>query len=554
MRRAILICLVILACADTVRRFLPDLLRQDLFHVDACQHVWWTYRFIDPAFFPNDPIADFMSLPIFAPPAYRALYWAGVHLMDPQVFSDLLPLLLAPIVWWLAWRLGHRVGGFLGGAASMVFMFYAETLTELSGGVARSFGLPLLMGGMLAVLERRLIGLGVIFVIGSLLYPPVVITLGLTSGIVLGWRALRSRSLPRGWVGLAILGTVAIACIGAVHFRPPPPGVGPKVTGAQARLMPEFGPAGRSSFFLPPEMWREFYFTRMRSGLDLSPEVFVVATVISLLSLLFLRHVVPPEAFVLAITSLGLFVVAHLTLFMLYLPNRQVVWSFPIFGMLWTASVTGWLVRGARVNRVAMACISRRWVQVALFVFILTKTGQSAWQCAYQTNAFLRDPAAMRYVWTSTPDFDKAIDFLRAMPKETMVIAFPADADVIPLRAQKSVLANRETAMAYYLGFYYPIAERMRGQLAAYFSDRWEEVDALADQYGARVAFVNRARFENGTTAYVFEPFSADNRERFQRNRGRFVLLNPPAERILFESGDILIVRVGQTAQLPSGR
>ena len=37
-----------------VREFLPALLRADLHDEDFAHHIWWTYRWIDPALFPND--------------------------------------------------------------------------------------------------------------------------------------------------------------------------------------------------------------------------------------------------------------------------------------------------------------------------------------------------------------------------------------------------------------------------------------------------------------------------------------------------------------------
>jgi hypothetical protein len=51
-------------------------LAPDLFHRDAQQHVWWTYRFADPRLFPGDFIARFFAQPAMAPPGIRAIYGA----------------------------------------------------------------------------------------------------------------------------------------------------------------------------------------------------------------------------------------------------------------------------------------------------------------------------------------------------------------------------------------------------------------------------------------------------------------------------------------------
>ena len=79
---------------------------------DARQHVFWTYRFADPALFPGDPLVRFISSPRFDPPGYQALYAVGAPLLDALLFSKLLGLALALLAGWLAWRdTLHCVGG-----------------------------------------------------------------------------------------------------------------------------------------------------------------------------------------------------------------------------------------------------------------------------------------------------------------------------------------------------------------------------------------------------------------------------------------------------------
>src|SRR3954471_19032537 len=68
----IITVLVLVALLDQCRHCLAPLLRQDVYHFDACQHVWWTYRYRDPQLFPNDPIAQYMSQPVFGTYGYKA--------------------------------------------------------------------------------------------------------------------------------------------------------------------------------------------------------------------------------------------------------------------------------------------------------------------------------------------------------------------------------------------------------------------------------------------------------------------------------------------------
>ncbi len=58
---------------------------------DVRQHVFWMFRFLDPAVFPNDPIADYFQS--IAPPGFSALYRALAALgIDPLLASKVIPL------------------------------------------------------------------------------------------------------------------------------------------------------------------------------------------------------------------------------------------------------------------------------------------------------------------------------------------------------------------------------------------------------------------------------------------------------------------------------
>jgi len=147
-----------------------------------------------------------------------------------------------------------------------------------------------------------------------------------------------------------------------------------------------------------------------------------------------------------------------------------------------------------------------------------------------------------------------AMAFLRTLPKATLVAAHPRDADEVPLLAQRSVLASRETALPYWLGYYRRVSERIEASLDALLATRWEEVDALQTRFGVEVFLVNLERFSESGWHYA-EPFDSRMLERFQRGRQEgFVLFNPPEDRILFREGDWMVVRVGPDREVARAR
>jgi hypothetical protein len=298
--------------------------------------------------------------------------------------------------------------------------------------------------------------------------------------------------------------------------------------------MPEFGPWGRSRFFVNDPV--TFYIAQPRSGLQWKPWALAVTVALVAGSAVAFRRAVPFEAWALLGTSLFGFVLSHLTLFALYLPSRYVKYTLPVFLWLWLAAVMpralAALERWSWGQRLRGAL--RRWpVLVTLAALALGV------ETARTTRTLYKE--------LSTPpsaDREKMFAFLATLPKDTLVAAHPMDADEIPLRSRRSVLASRESAQPYFPRYYARIAERIAAELAACFAFDWKDVDALRDRYGVSV-FVANAQRHRHLWAY-FVPFAEAVSKQIERGqREGFVLQNPPAERVLFRSGDYTVVRVG---------
>lgn len=527
-----------LAVAAIAAHFLPRILRKDLIFGDQCQHVFWTYRFRDPSLFPNDPIADFMSRPLFAPWGYMALYRALVPFFDAQRLATWIGVALAPLVVFFSWRLGVVVSGgrALGGAVAATSAIFAENLLHgVAGGLPRSFAVPILLLGVYGVFVRRLELLGAALLFSALFYPPDIVNLGLFAAIVLGVRALRERRLPEGSPVLLALGLVAAAVLASVYLSPLPEGIGPKTTLADARVMAEFNAGGRSQFFQKDPL--RFFFRNPRAGLGMGLKTVAGFAAFAAVSAIAFGRAIAPEIWALGASALAAFSLAHATLFSLHLPNRYAVHALPAFAMcLFSAVIPRALdaLAATRPGVRAAALFGRPRVFLALFA--LGFLGAGAWS-ATTIREKLRTPIP--------PGREEALAFLETLPKSALVAAHPEDADEVPLRARRSVLANMETSLPYYLGFYRLVSERIAASLAACFATSWADLDRLHERYGADVFFVNRARYEGEGWKY-YAPFEEAARAAFDRGRREgFALLDPPPERVLFRAGDYAVVRLG---------
>jgi len=526
----------------SLSNFLPFLLRDDWQHDDVYQHVWWTQRFADPGLFPGDPIYDFYARPLFAPFGYRLIYRLLVPFFGAERVSELLPFALAAVLATLVFALGKRAanGSDFGGVAAVTVLCVSRFLPMYAGqGLPRFFAMPVLalflwaLGG-----ERRLI-VGLSFLAAALFYPPDVVVMALAYLIHVGPALLRDRREWWRWLGAAVPVVVAAGVLLAVYGQPQPPSVGPKLTLEMARSMPEFHEHGRSRLFVDDPV--EYWFSSFRSGIGIGPQKVAVFSVVVIVASLVYRNLLPRAAWALLGGSILAFLLAHWTLFALHLPNRYAKFTIHLFFLVFIGALAERLRHSISTRLPPRFPGARAAKGVAVAALVVW-----AGIAAHQFHADLTAP--------SEPGWMAAMAFLRSLPKATLVASHPKDADAVPLLAQRSVLASREFAQPYWLGYYRQVSERIDASLAAMFATRWQDVDALQTRFGVDVFLVNRARFNEANWHYA-EPFDSRMSARFQRGlQEGFVLFNPPADRILFREGNWMVVRVGPDREVSHAR
>ena len=118
----------------------PALSRADIFEDDAAHHVFWLYRYADPALFPGDITVDYLRTS--APVGYRAVYAGAAQLMDVAYASKLLAVALLLSSFWLAWKVASSIAGpdndlrGLLGVASLIAMLALNPKADLIGVMA----------------------------------------------------------------------------------------------------------------------------------------------------------------------------------------------------------------------------------------------------------------------------------------------------------------------------------------------------------------------------------------------------------------------------------
>jgi hypothetical protein len=471
--------------------FGPDYVVQD----DVRQHVVWMQRFIDPQLFPHDPIADYFLA--IAPPGYKSLYWLLAQLgITPLLTAQLLPLLLALITTFFAYRLTLKIfpipiGGFL---ATLILNQQIWLDDELITATPRAFFYPLCVAFLYFLTKRSIIACLVLIALQGLFYTPsMLLSVAILTVRLLPWHKWLGKApvrldrfqhcSVRWWLAGGLVASLTIFFLLNHQSH-----LGPTVTLAAMKAMPEFGPQGRHEYFGVHPL---YFLFQGRSGLNIS---WFPASILLGLALPWLRPTRFPLArqltFDTAIlyqtvsASLGLYLAAHLLLFKLYYPSRYTYHSL----------------------RIALA------ISAGIAIAILLASG-FAW---LQQHHALRDHlviavvgvlAAVELVIPAMPPVFLSLQvwvdgtapqlyrYLAQQPKETLIATLAAEGDNLGAFSQRSTLVGNEFALAFHPQYYKIIQERSQDLLAAHYSAERVVVQQVIDKYGIDFFFVERNAF-----------------------------------------------------------
>jgi hypothetical protein len=253
------------------------------------------------------------------------------------------------------------------------------------------------------------------------------------------------------------------------------------------------------------------------------------------------RRLIPRAAWMMALAGVGLWWLARLVLFDLYLPNRHSRMALGVFFCV-VLSAAGFAVMKSLVRRVPQEKRAKAWRGAQLSLALL----------APLVVTVSLTPHAVR-AWTAprSVDLEQVYAFLGELPVDTLVAAHPDLADYIPLRSRRSVLASTEMSIAFMTGYYSRVKPRIETSLRAAYATSLEEMDSALAPYGVDV-FVTGPQVW-AQTSYV-APFEGLASELIARGDTHgFVLQSPPADRVLFKSGEYYVVRVNRSADVRSG-
>ncbi|GAA6616547.1 hypothetical protein [Scytonema sp. NUACC26] len=470
---------------------LPAFQHQYIIQDDARQHIFWMQRFVDHQLFPKDLITDYFES--ISPPGYKAFYQIlAIIGINPILASKILPVLLGIMTTVYCFGICVEIlpiplTGFIGTLLLNQGLWLGD---DLLSATSRAFLYPFFFAFTYYLLKRALFPCLIFLALLGLFYPGfVLISVGILilpifkfhNGLL---RLSRERS-DYLFCGLGILvafGSLLPYFLDASQFSP-------LMTVKEARTLPEFLSSGRMSFFHDENPWR-FWFSASRAGLRISfnPPIVFLGLFLPLLLQLKARFPLVQQVREnistlthLIITSLFLFFAAHILLFKLYLPSRFTVHSSKIILALATA-IALTLILDAILNTSRKRRILGIFTTVIVGTFIVFYPN-IIWKNNFPSNSYVVGQTTGLY------------QFLQKYPKDTLIASLLGEANNIPSFAQRPILVGSEYAIAYHIGYYRQLRQRLADLIRAHYSPDLADTQNLIQKYGVDFLLVEKGVF-----------------------------------------------------------
>ncbi len=469
---------------------------------DARQHVFWMRRYLDPALFPNDLIADYFQT--VAPAGYKAFYWIFAKFgVDPMLLAKLLPAAIGLLGAYLAFRVFMELlpdprGAFI---ASVLICQMLWIKDDVMSATPRAFGYPLFLLFVLLFLRRSFFACSVVLVLEGLFYPPgMIISAGLPVLNLIQRDAGRFRFSCTRSDYVFCAAVIVLAALFSIGFENSAASYGPIISAKTARAMREFGPEGRTSFFHPG---LGFWLTNQRTGFfprKVPAPIFWGGLIFFLLYAFGKfpgrQRMRKALSFILRLLLVlfGLWAVAHAFLFKFYLPSRYSQWVLYLLEPIVAAVAISTLFDASKRWTTAQIQIQPWMIQAAKMSLYLA--GIALLLYPHFRKGLPRDS----YLEGKSP---KLYAYLQTQPKDVRIASL-TESDMIPTFAQRSTLASAEYAIPYHQGYYRQIRERGQDLVRAHYSSRLDEVQEFIRKHHVDLWIVDRRTFQPGFPSHAF--------------------------------------------------
>jgi hypothetical protein len=529
-------------------RYLPVLVR----HLGLSMQHWQfaddvrvliypQFRWEDAGLFPNDPVVAYYLASL--PDGYRLLYVLFGPLVGVEFLSKLLPYLLLLLTLGAIGAAAHRLSGLAAACGAVALgIGSAYLLGRMTGGLPRSFALPMLAWGALSLVEGRVKLLAALVPISAAFYPMAGVVLGAALALSLLLPG-RDRGAAAEWSWRRRLGLLALTALlasivllpSALRLRE----YGDAISPSLWAHYPEAGAGGRFDAVdrapfpgLPEALYPPLLAALVgvevplvaRTNLAAHPEwlgpafsaLLLVAYGVLAWTRSEGRRLGCLLAAVLVCHSLAFF--ANLRLF---LPERYVAYGVPVLALIGIPSLLAPVAAASRR--------SLRSLPYAFNVLLLALVGAEG---SSFTGLTVGIPPGERPLYAR----------LAQLPRDSVVAGWPGEAiDNVPYLSRRSVFVARETHMPFHRKYTELMRQRTQSLIRAYFASSVDWLRDLRRESGVTHLLIDRRHFLARPSYFV--PFDSEAARAFDAMQldGSAVLAALPRARV-FEHGPYVLL------------
>lgn len=553
--RCALVCLALVSFGPSWFGHISNSLDPGVYNDDALQQIWPFLKYRDPRLFQNDYIARYYldCMPL----GYKSLYILVAKVMDPRVFSKLVVYPLYVLFLFFMARIGRRLSGEIGMWVTIFLTLGIYLLlNRMTGGLPRSFALPLIALELMCLLEKRPFLLAVTVIISSLFYPVAAVIGGITLASWLLLLERRNRELPERW-GLIkrvavvfITGTITVACIySTLHASSQ---YGNKIGSQSVKDFPELTHGGRynptDSYPFDP-LWRAVVRPCIQMPMsktttwpileDHANEIFIHKPVTLAHGILWTfwglglivclirmwREPVFCRLLMFVLVCLLLYAVSRHIYPTLYMPMRYTSNMMMILLILLLPlapiALGRWLEK--RFHHLHMG------KGVAIFlcivgVLLFGKRGDA--KTGYRIDNISHLPV-MHFIGELEPDVMIAGWFLNPI-------------DTIPYLENRSVLVSYELHQLFHRSYALEMRERTVAVINAYFPESLDDVTNLRETMGVTHLLVTRSHLKK--VPQYFKPYFDYAKQRFPNSQMRQLLAEPLKSTVVYEDDYFILL------------
>lgn len=354
---------------------------------DTCQHIYWMAEFHDKGLFQDDLQTRFAKF--VQPRGFVAIYWLASFLVEPIIFTRVLPFILALVSVCFFLRFGRSKNSLLAGFFLALLLFINNGhLDSFAGGLHKAFVFPIFAIFLFYLSQERFVKAGLTTVASALFYPPgtalILVVFALSLVKFSGIRPhLSVNKKQMASVGISLL--LVFLILFAHYLRPGRDEVlGKIVSRKEMEKMPEFRSGGRVASIPQPKLLPEIGRKVWDGFLLVSFGIFI---------LLLRKNIVrlPKEGWYFLLAGIILFEVAKIFAARLYEPNRYLNYGLGIFLLLFLAS-------GAQASIEVVAKAGRKMLRRATTVLaVVTIVSVVAYFYYRQTNEIDFEKMVFKY-------------------------------------------------------------------------------------------------------------------------------------------------------------